>query len=75
MARYTRCWDQTRRAVEKVNGYITLAGPELVLYQPEYTHSFIDPANHDDHRSAGCGRVRPCKPKHALLPEARPILA
>ena len=28
--RYTKCFDQIRKAVAKVNTYITLAGPEVV---------------------------------------------
>ena len=34
-----------------MNEDVTLAGPELVLYSPEYTHSFLDPATHADGRA------------------------
>ena len=49
--RYTRCFDAVRKVVDQINPAVTLAGPEEVLYQAEYTHYFLDPANHADKRA------------------------
>jgi hypothetical protein len=48
--RYTKCFDQIRKAVEGVNKYIKLAGPETV--GNEYINEFLDPKNHDDGRES-----------------------
>jgi hypothetical protein len=47
--RYIKCFDQIRKAVEGVNKYIKLAGPETVGNM--YINDFLDPKNHDDGRS------------------------
>jgi hypothetical protein len=46
--RYTKCFDAIRKNVEKINSYVTLAGPEVVGNQ--YVDYFLDPKNHDDKR-------------------------
>ncbi len=45
--RYTVCFDAIRKEVEKVNSYITLAGPEGT----GYTGYVLDPKNHKDGRA------------------------
>jgi len=49
-ARYTTCFDAIRAVVDKLNPEVALAGPEMVLYSPEYTTSFLDPKSHSDGR-------------------------
>jgi len=50
-ARYTICFDAIRKEVEKVNSYITLAGPEYAGDDVEYTEYVMDPKNHKDGRA------------------------
>jgi hypothetical protein len=57
--RYIKCFDQIRKAVEGVNKYITLAGPETVGNQ--YINEFLDPKNHAD------GRAPEIMSHHAFL--------
>ena len=49
--RYTTCFDAIRAVVDKLSPEVKLAGPEMVLYEREYTWSFLDPRNHVDGRA------------------------